>query len=172
MPPKFKCSECGVDLMPDEVIDHECMIGEGIVVPDVIGEITAFRSWEIDEATGLLLSLNGERWKPDGWLIADCKTHLLGHTVSNIPVEGCTCGIYAAKTREHLADMSYNRYHPGMKRVIGEVALAGKVIPGTQGYRALKARPTKIFVPYEYWQLVALLEHTYKIPVELDNTLR
>lgn len=172
MPPKFKCSECGVELTPDEVVDHACMIGEGVTIPDVIGEIAAFRSWEIDERTGLLVSLNGEVWKPDGWLVAECKSIRVGHTFMNIPVEGCTCGIYAAKTREHLADMSYNRYTPGGRRVIGEVALAGKVIPGTQGYRALKARPTRIYVPYEYWQLVAHLKGIYKVPVELDNTLK
>jgi hypothetical protein len=169
--PRFKCEMCNALLEPGEVIDHACNIGHEVLIPDVIGEILGFRSWEVSEDL-LLRSLNGAIWKPDGWMIAECKTRITSHNHMNIPVENCSCGIYAAKTRQHLADMSYNRYHPGMRRVIGEVALAGKVIPGTQGYRALKARPTKLYVPYEFWQLVTPLAEKYDIPVTLDNTLK
>jgi hypothetical protein len=168
-----------------EVIDHRCAIGEEFTVPDVGHEVMAFRSWNVLE-DGHLLSLNGARWRPGGWFVAECAPlgmlakvikgakPGIGHNVTNIPVEGCSCGIYAAKSREHLADMAYNRYsdYNGEVRVVGDVGLAGKIIPGSQGYRALKARPVKIYVPYENWKYVDRIEKLYGIEVVLDNTLR
>lgn len=167
---KFTCSECKKKLTPEEVMGHKCNVGESMVVPDVVGEVIAFRSWyvqqEKDEA--ILVSLNDKTpWTPGQFLIARCTVH----NVEEIPVKTHTCGIYAAKDREHLVAMRYNRYDLNRDVVIGEVALSGKIIPGTQGWRAQKARPVKLFVPYEKWRLVDALERTYNIPVELSNTL-
>src|SRR5215510_6271759 len=177
----FKCETCGEILSHKEVVSHRCAVGDEFDnVPDVLGEVPAFRSWNVD-LNGTLLSLNGARWRPGGYMVATCQpfgTSMRlgrGHTVSEIPVKTCSCGIYAAKDREHLADMQYNRWTPGddpYPRVIGEVALSGKIIPGTQGYRALKARPTRIWVPYEAWRMVEKIQKMYGIPVDLDNTLR
>jgi hypothetical protein len=56
-------------------------------------------------------------------------------------------------------------------RAIGEVALVGKVIRGTQGWRAERARPLRLWVPYEHWRLVRKLAQTYRVPVGLTDTL-
>jgi hypothetical protein len=185
---KFECQDCGEILDHSEVLTHSCSVGDDFNVPDVIGEVIAFRSWNVD-LNGILLSLNGQRWRPGGYLVAECQNYMLApgfrarrslaqqkHKQSEIPVPTCTCGIYAAKTREHLLDMQYNRWTPGddpYPRVIGEVALAGKIIPGSQGYRAARARPRTIYVPYEAWKYVEKIERMYpEVDVELANTLR
>jgi len=176
---RFRCLDCDAEVDGIDVIDHICQIGDAVEIPDRIGEVMAFRSWNV-LLDGHLVSLNGSKWRPGGWMVAECSPFNLmargrpGHNVTNIPVEGCTCGIYAAKTRAHLADMAYNRYsdYAGEIRVLGDVALAGKIIPGSQGYRALKARPVKIYVPYEHWQMVDKIKNLYGIDVVLDNTLK
>jgi len=183
---RFRCLDCDAEVEGVDVIDHHCQVGDPVEVPDVIGHVEAFRSWNVLE-DGHLVSLNGEKWRPGGWMVAECNPFgyvtvkskrafgtAVAHNVTNIPVEGCSCGIYAAKTREHLADMAYNRYsdYAGEIRVVGEVALAGKIIPGSQGYRALKARPLKVYVPYEHWQMVEKIRSLYGIDVVLDNTLK
>ena len=185
---KFVCQECDAVMEANEVFDHICNVGEVLDIPDRIGEVIGWRSWDVG-TDGFLYSLNGAKWRPNGYLVAEClplgmpismtrvRRTLVGrvpvgrHVTSEIPVPSCTCGIYAAKTRSHLQDMSYNRYSPGSARVIGEVAMSGKVIPGTQGYRAARARPLRVFVPYEMWRLAQQLEARYSIPVVLDNTL-
>lgn len=53
---------------------------------------------------------------------------------------------------------------------IGEVALAGKVIPGTQGWRAERGRIARLYVPFHHWRFVEALEELYRVEVVLDNT--
>ena len=70
-------------------------------------------------------------------------------------------------------DLGYNRYgdsrdHPVF---IGEVGFVGKVIPGSQGWRAEKGRIRKLFVPHRDWEYVEPLSKLYRVPVELENTL-
>lgn len=141
-------------------------------VPDVVGEIVGWRAWKIigSEREPRLFSVtNSTLWVPGEWIEAVCSR---GHTSEQIPHEGCACGIYAARTREHLLEMSYNRYGDDDTVVIGEVGFAGKVIPGTQGWRAQKARPLRLFVPYERWRFVERLAGDYGVPVELSNTFK
>jgi hypothetical protein len=69
--------------------------------------------------------------------------------------------------------MPYHRYdgeHDGFFCVLGMVANWGKVIPGNLGWRAEKAYPIKLFVPYEIAFTHALpLEETYGVEVEMRN---
>ena len=53
------------------------------------------------------------------------------------PHEGCSCGIYAVKTRAQV---------PG-GIIYGKVKLWGKVVPGTKGIRAEYAYPSELHVP-------------------------
>lgn len=138
--------------------------------PDVAGEILAYRAWCVDlrwDREALLLSFNGTVWPRDAWLTAEC-----GHESCETPGEHCHCGVYAARDRDHLQRMAYNRREYGPPVVIGEVGLVGKVIPGTQGWRAEKARVVRLELPHEHWRLVAPLRATYRVPVALSNTLR
>jgi hypothetical protein len=139
--------------------------------PDVVGEVVAYRAWYADlrwDREARLVSFNGAVWPCDAWLVAECA-----HDGCDTPGEHCSCGIYAARDREHLLRMAYNRHTYGESPiVIGEVGLVGKVIPGSQGWRAQKARPVRLELPHEHWRLVAPLRATYRVPVVLSNTLR
>lgn len=128
----------------------------------VVGEVVAYRGWNLyeDYSSVRLESLGGDMWPRGGWMVAECDGH--GHEV---PGEDCSCGIYAARDREHLFQMGYN----SRAAVQGTVALAGKVIPGSQGWRAERARPLCITVPYERWQLVRRLRETYRCEVVLGS---
>lgn len=174
----FTCEECGAKVAPDEAAEHFAShtdVGKGAVIPDIAGEIIAWRAWKVkkNEKTGevyLHSSTKNTRWPTGGWIHAICNKN---HGKSGIPGEKCTCGIYAAKTREQLMGMSYNAYNDSTTTVIGEVGLAGKVIPGTQGWRAEKGRPVRIFVPYERWEMLVALREVYKtVEFELGVTLK
>jgi hypothetical protein len=66
--------------------------------------------------------------------------------------------------------MSYNREHD-KPVVIGEVGLAGKVIPGSQGWRAEKGRVKHLYVPFHHWRWIEPLAALYNVPVQPDNVL-
>ena len=157
-----------------------------------VGEITGWRSWYVYE-TGSLIRLaslkSGHRqetiWTPGAWMEAECwRVNTLveagyGRMAANrvahgletrLPVESCKCGWYAAISREHLVSLRYNRYTNNDLRVIGEVAMVGKVIKASQGWRAEKVQARKLYLPFEAWKLAAKLEATYGLEVELSNT--
>jgi hypothetical protein len=100
-------------------------------------------------------------WPTKRWFVARCPR---GHT-HDLPVENCSCGLYAAKTREHLVSLAYGAYGDNAIHAIGEVAFAGKVIEGTQGWKAEKGRIKRLIVPYEFWQYVEPLSQAYNVPV-------
>lgn len=172
----IKCEDCGEMVAPEDLATHwtvhHTKVGEQSSVPDLIQEIVAYRAWQVVLLNGVVTLKSVTRtshvWLPDEWTYADCtKKHADG-----VPAKGCTCGLYAAKDRNHLLSMSYHRYDESKTVVIGEVGLAGKVIPGTQGYRAEKARILKIEVPYERWQIVNPLKDRYPlVDVTLGVTL-
>lgn len=92
-----------------------------------------------------------------------------------VPGEGCTCGLYSAKTQKHLMGMGYRKYdaeRTGQFRVMGEVSLWGKIVEGTQGWRAEFGYPRNLLVPFEAYALVAPLKDAYGVPVELANILK
>jgi hypothetical protein len=90
-----------------------------------------------------------------------------------VPSEDCTCGLYAARTLDHLLGMRYPQYDPdlGQYTVIGEVALWGGVVEGTQGWRAERAYPTVLYLPFLGWKYAKRLNDTYGVPVRLKNWL-
>ena len=141
------------------------------------GEVLGWRAWYVKDIPGVGLRLQSGYgrfptvWEPFKVMKAECPN---GHT--DIPMEGIhCCGFYSALTREHLVDLGYNAYRLGDPFgpivVIGQIACAGKVIPGTQGWRAAEAWPVRLYVPYDKWQVVKPLRDAYNIPVELDKTL-
>ena len=155
-----------------EMIDHNCLVATAMVVPDIVGEIIGWRAWNVigPESDDLRLGSvthTSYTWKPQSFVIAECSLH----PTEDIPNEKHSCGFYAAKTREHLLSMSYHRYTDVDDIVIGEVGLSGKVIAGTQGWRAQKARIKKVYVPFEKWRLMHRIEEVYKVDCELSNTL-
>jgi hypothetical protein len=111
-------------------------------VPDYISPVVAYRAWQWD-ATGLK-SLCGEPWHPGQPLAATCRASVRGsaHPVTDAPQIGCTCGIYAAKSRDHLRRAGYAGFG-----IHGEVCLWGTVVEHELGWRAQYACPKNFFLP-------------------------
>jgi hypothetical protein len=135
------------------------------IIPDVAGIITGWRAWHVT-TDGLLESLSQDHvWTPREATVATCgKRH-------PVPHEKCMCGLYAARTLDHLAGMGYNGYGADHFAIVGEVAMWGKVIVGTQGWRAQYAYPKRLLVPFEAWRHGKDLTNTYGVPAMLVNTL-
>jgi len=70
--------------------------------------------------------------------------------------------------------MSYHQYNAdsGNVMILGQVANWGKVIEGTQGWRAARAYPVRMWVPFETWKLAAVIEEHYGVPVAVKNYLK
>ncbi len=143
-------------------------------IPDRFGEVVGWRAWKVVGPPKLprlySVSAHGYEclWPTHDYFRAVCKT-----PGCDTPGERCSCGLYAAKSREHLAGLGYGAYGEEARypKVIGEVASSGKVIPGTQGWRAEKGRILSLLVPFDLWKLVDVLADAYHVPVTLDNTL-
>jgi hypothetical protein len=151
--------------------------------PDIAGEIVAWRAWWVDWGwvRPTLLSMNDTRWPRGDWLRAECGCS--GETDEDgPPCEGRHgCGIHAARDRAHLVDMDYpgtvgRRMHRawelGVGVAIGEVGLAGKVVEGTQGWRAARARPLRLWVPHASWSICRPLSDAYGVPCGVTNVLK
>ena len=52
-------------------------------------------------------------------------------------------------------------------KVVGVVGLAGKVIEGTQGWRAERGRIKELYLPPHHWRAAKALRDLYGIPVKL-----
>jgi hypothetical protein len=114
-----------------------------VKIPDYISPVVGYRVWQWD-ADGLK-SLNGEVWFPRQQLSAICKADASGrisglknaaHRASELPYFKCTCGIYAARTVEHIRQWGYGKF-----AVQGEVYLWGRVVEHERGWRAEFAYP-------------------------------
>lgn len=162
---------------------QEAVTGD-IVIPDFTDVMIGWRAWMVHERSGfapLLLSMNaggrGNRrvhgtWEPREPMEGICAAHP-DKTKHQVPTLNCSCGLYSAKSREHLLSMHYHKYDPDESpRVIGSVNLWGRIVEGTQGWRAEFGYPRELFVPFELWRLVEPLEETYGVPVKLNNTLK
>jgi hypothetical protein len=93
--------------------------------------------------------------------------------LSGLPGETCTCGFYSAKTLEHLRSMGYIKHstREDTVGVVGRLANWGKVIEGSQGWRAEFAYPVELYVPFDAMRLGPALKKAYGVPVRLLNTL-
>jgi hypothetical protein len=97
-----------------------------------------------------LQSLNGQPWQPGQPLEARCGppagtivTRAEGGLgADELPHLDCTCGVYAAKNREHLHEIDYERFG-----IHGEVYLWGTVVEHRLGWRAQFAYPKSLFLP-------------------------
>jgi hypothetical protein len=152
------------------------------VVPDVIGEVYGYRVWQVHHPHGenpeavrlQSLGAGGPKhatiWTPGKTMEAYCAK---GHVP---PAEKCSCGFYAARTIEHLLSM---HYHSGFvyddtadALVVGKVAMSGKIIPGTQGWRAQRVRPVVGLVLPSRWKALAMLKVQYpEVQWKLENWL-
>jgi hypothetical protein len=117
-------------------------------IPDYISPIVGYRGWTWD--TKGLKSLCGQRWHPGLALAARCRAPaVVGNIAGRIeaddahdaPQAKCTCGVYAAKSLEHLRKNGYDRCG-----IYGEVCLWGTVVEHERGWRAQLAYPKNLFL--------------------------
>ena len=144
-------------------------------VPDKIAPETGWRVWLVvahgPDALALHSAVQAKvEWPARHELRAECRrlaaaegsAHALaGEALAHdAPDELCGlggghgCGIYAAKTLEACADYLKGFYSPTqvrgasvVHRVVGKVALWGKVIEAEHGWRAELAYPREIWIP-------------------------
>jgi hypothetical protein len=143
-----------------------------LVVP---GTVEGWRAWKIDlepPPFGLPPKIYSAVWDYY-WTPRKVSRAVCSKNDGHIPGEHCTCGFYSAKTLQQLKGMSYSMYDAstGQVRVIGRVANWGKVVEGSQGWRAEKAYPIQFFLPFEAHRLATPLTEAYGVPVKLMNIL-
>ena len=133
----------------------------GLVVPDRAGEVIGWRGWRVRKDNGLVRLLSFAQfaeWPAREVFEATCgKSH-------EPPGARCSCGIYAARTLDHLREMGYVS-----GAVFGQVSLWGTIVEGEQGWRAQYAYPRQLFLPHYDWRLVRPLRELYGIPAKLKN---
>ena len=132
-----------------------------IAIPDKFGTEVGWRGWrvEVRHDQPLLYSvIHKIAWPPNTPMEAYCgKSH-------TPPAPRCMCGLYAARSLEHLCEIAYHTHG-----ALGEVHLWGTVVPGQLGWRAQYGYPSRLFVPHTAWRLVEPLQKTYGVPVKLIN---
>lgn len=161
---------------------------EDLKIPDSIEMEIGWRAWAVnpdfDPARGPVLRSATRKeafWTPGVPMIARCpfgKGRANGKVPKGeheVPGEKCKCGLYAAKTHAHMIRQSYRRYNAekdGWFKVIGKVKQWGKVIEGTQGWRAQRAYPQVIYMPFEAFAVLGkAVGEAYKVPVYPKNIL-
>ena len=156
-------------------------------VPDTyIEPFTAYRAWNWTSEG--ITSLNGALWTPKIAFEAVCSQHppyehdhgLEGGvcTVSEhlVPDPDCTCGMYAGINMQHLIDINYIE-----RGIHGEVALWGRLMRHTLGWRAQIAYPKYFVVPMNMVphnmneaqeRLKILVEYDVDIYLQPDTTAK
>jgi hypothetical protein len=143
--------------------------------PDLIGTVEGWRAWRIaakpplyGTCPKLMSAAYAYFWAPRVKSRAECSKGF-----DHVPGEDCMCGFYAASTLDHLREMGYSNYNENSDAVtvVGQLAMWGKVIAGTQGWRSEFAYPVRMFVPFEAWKLAKPLREGYGVPVSLLNLL-
>lgn len=101
----------------------------GKEVPLVPGTLRLYRSWHLSDRR--LRAFNFDYYWKDGWNEAECRVmdRMPRGDDHPSPYPACTCGFYA---RYH--------HHANDGLTTGVIEVAGRVILGTKGVRAEKAR--------------------------------
>lgn len=127
--------------------------------PDYAQAVEAWRLWLVVQR-GELLRLRSviydAVWSPGEPLVAEClhgrrswkrpwRTQCRTHAAPDQP---CRCGIYALQDPTGLQPyLSGYPVRDSLRRVVGRVALWGKVAESKRGWRASRAYPLELYVP-------------------------
>jgi hypothetical protein len=126
-----------------------CTGGETLVP----GELRGFRRWEFSASTPLgLSSLRGSAWKVRE--TAECISPVFAMHATPAPAERCGCGIYGWYRPDLLDVAATCPCGCGLSGsgvldssvVFGTIAATGRVLLGTRGFRAARARITGVVV--------------------------
>jgi hypothetical protein len=148
------------------------------------GYVEGWRTWKVSRelplygSTPKLYSATWDYyWSPRVKARADCercdKLNPETGLMEGVPGETCSCGFYSAKTLEHLRSMGYIGActNDQFVSVVGKLANWGKVIEGSQGWRAEFAYPVTVYLPFEAARLGPAIKKAYGVPVRLMNVL-
>lgn len=146
-------------------------------LPVVPGEVLGWRAWDVHHLGSLvrLSSVSAQaHWPVADFTVATCRgqeTCVRGGV--RIPNSNCTCGIYSANSFEQLTrHLPYAQYRSSkQQKVIGQVALSGKIIEGTQGYKAERARIAHLYFPHIQWKLAQQISKQYNVEFDFLNWL-
>lgn len=106
---------------------------DGLAAPDMVGVVTGIRRFTIYEDADLLSPYAAKAWQC-GWNKAECLC-----TAHAAPNANCSCGFYAY----YGADQTES--HVG--NVTGIIEASGRVIVGSKGFKAEKARVVALIEP-------------------------
>lgn len=131
-----------------------------------------YKKLDTSQNTSFLLSHNNFVWKPHAVLTAVCD-----HRVNcNLRVD-CTCGIYAAKSLQHLKDIGYypNCYHEVNEfSVVVKIRLWGVIHEHSLGWRAQHAAIEELYYccsdpeSEEHLERAASYEIFYGVPCTIQ----
>jgi hypothetical protein len=147
-------------------------------VSDIVGYEIGWRSWSIVDLERhddpRLCSYGDEFvWEPREPSQAVCKFGRCGP--DEMPGKNCSCGLYSAKTLEHLLTMPYHQYNGeyGHYRILGKVAVWGDhTRTGELGWRSEFCYPLQLWVPHELWWFVEPIERIYGVPTTMMDFLK
>jgi hypothetical protein len=117
--------------------------------------VTGWRAWVVTEtASGLRLGsvLHDEIWTPATTALARCRRRddLFAEPLPPHPTPAleCGCGFHAARDPADALSYLRGRDEPGtVCRILGEVALWGRLVETETGYRAAAAYPVRLYAP-------------------------
>ena len=88
--------------------------------------------------------LHDEEWPPGRALVARCRGEG-GHAAPDL---ACACGLHAAREPEDARAYRVGRDDAWVVgRVLGEVAVWGRVVEGPTGFRGELAYPLRLYAP-------------------------
>jgi hypothetical protein len=147
-------------------------------IPDYISPIVGHRIWQWNGSA--LVSLNEQLWPAGRALEAACAVQQLrglgpqesqraNEICQRAPQSHCTCGIYAAKSPEHLVGLGLMS---SVWAISGEVHLWGTIVEHRNGWRAQFAYPKSLvlstwIIPHNVDQAGSLLTALTKYGADL-----
>ena len=110
------------------------------------GAVVGWRAWRVAETRAGLRLRSGvydDEWQPGAELAARCLVG--GH---GVPWVSCSCGIHAARKPGEAARYLVGRDDSDIvHRVVGLVALTGRVVEHERGWRGERGLPVRLWVP-------------------------
>jgi hypothetical protein len=123
--------------------------------PDYVSPVIGWRLWEVqrrgEEPVLRSLVRRDCRWPAGSPLVAECPASRLPGPRDRHPAPGeaCWCGVHAFKDQgEALRTMCDIGPELDGPLVVGSVSLWGRVVDCEHGYRAERAYPATLWVPY------------------------
>lgn len=131
----------------------------GPVAPDLASPVLGWRTWRVgrraQRRAELIAPLAAVPWPPGRAMVASC-----GSTSHTPPGDRCRCGLYAA------GDPGTLDWGPSETEVLGVVALWGRVVEGSRGWRASHAYPRFVVTgPAIATEQRSALARRYAVPV-------